>query len=156
IAFATAQQPRRLAMPDSIPVELATALIAAGGIPGEPVILVGSLPEWFATRVTVPKTARVLGAASSGNVVVGIYSVRGAADTAVTELKTTLVSQGWKFPPPPPVYAGGRFRPAPSLPQTQQTGSSTRATLCRDDQMLTVSGAPTRGGATKVTLHMHT
>jgi len=143
-------------MPDSIPVELATALIAAGGIPGEPVILVGSLPEWFATRVTVPKTARVLGAASSGNVVVGIYSVRGAADTAVTELKTTLVAQGWKLPPPPPVYAGGGFRPATSLPQTQQTGSSTRATLCRDDQMLTVSGAPTRGGATNVTLRMLT
>jgi len=65
-----AQEPRRLATPDSIPVELATALIASGGLGGEPILLVGSLPEWFTTRIAVPSEARVLGSASLGSTVV--------------------------------------------------------------------------------------
>ena len=51
---AVAQEPRRLATLDSIPVELATALVASGGFGGEPIILVGALPEWFTSRVVVP------------------------------------------------------------------------------------------------------
>jgi hypothetical protein len=142
-------------MPDSIPVDLATALIAAGGVGGEPIILIGALPEWFANRISVPKAARVLGAASSGNIVVGIYSVRTTADTAVTELKTELLAHGWKLPPPPPTYGGG-FRPATMASQGQQTGPATRATLCRDDGTLTVSGAPARGGGANVTMRLLT
>jgi hypothetical protein len=40
--------------------------------------------------------------------------------------------------------------------QGQQTGPSTRATLCRDDGTLVVSGAPARGGGANVTLRLLT
>lgn len=148
---ASAQDPRRLVTPDSIPVELATALIAAGGIGGEPIILVGSFPEWVTNRVTIPKAARVLGAASAGSTLVGVYSVSEAMDAAVAELKTTSLARGWTMPPPPIVYGGG-FRPAAMAPQTQQAGPTNRATLCRDDATLFVSSAPARGGGTNVTV----
>jgi hypothetical protein len=149
---ASAQEPRRLAMPDSIPVELATALIAAGGIGGEPIILVGSFPEWVTNRITIPKGARVLGAASAGSTLVGVYSVSEAIDAAVAELKTTSLSRGWTLPSPPSVYGGGGFRPATMAPQAQQTGPTNRATLCRDDATLFISSAPARGGGTNVTV----
>ena len=152
LVHASAQDPRRLAMPDSIPVDLASALIAAGGIPGEPIILVGSLPEWFASRIAVPSSARVLGAASSGNIVVGIYTVKTTPDTAVTQLRTALLARGWRLPPPTPNYGGG-FRPA-TMTTAQQMGPATRATLCRDDQTLIVSGATTRGGSANVTMRL--
>ena len=155
VARSLAQEPRRLATPDSIPVELATALIASGGLGGEPILLVGSLPEWFSTRITVPSEARVLGSASLGSTVVGIYNVRTAPDVAVSELKTALLARGWKNPPPPPVYGGG-FRPATMSPQFLQASPTTRATLCRDDGTLIVSAAPARGGATNVTLRLST
>jgi hypothetical protein len=148
------QEPRRLAMPDSIPVELATALIAAGGVGGEPMILVGSLPEWFTNRVTVPKNANVLGAATSGSTIVGIYSVGTAVDAAVAELKAASLSRGWTLPPPPTIYGGGGFRPATMAPQAQLASPPNRATVCREDGTLTISGAPARGGGTNVTMRL--
>jgi len=151
---AVAQEPRRLATLDSIPVELATALVASGGFGGEPIILVGALPEWFTSRVVVPAEGRVLGAASLGSTVVGIYNVRSAPDVAIAELKTSLLAHGWKNPPPPFQYPGGGFRPATMLSQFNPTGPSTRATLCRDDAYLIASAAAARGGATNVTLRL--
>ncbi len=149
---ASAQDPRRLVTPDSIPVELATALIAAGGIGGEPIIIVGSFPEWVTNRVVIPKAGRVLGAASAGSTLVGVYSVNAPIDAAVAELKTTSLGRGWTAPPPPAVYGGGGFRPATMAPQSQQAGPTNRATICRDDATLFISGAPARGGGTNVTL----
>jgi len=156
LALASAQDPRRLATPDSIPVELATALIAAGGvggIGGEPIITVGSFPEWVTNRIALPKSARILGAAIAGNTIVGIYSVNATVDAAVAELKTTALSRGWTSPPSVPVYGGG-FRPATMAPQTQQGGPTNRATVCREDGSLFISGAPARGGGTNVTVRL--
>jgi hypothetical protein len=153
LVSARAQDPRRLAMPDSIPVELATSLIASGGIAGEPIIVVGSLPEWFTNRVTIPKGARVLGAATSGSTIVGVYSVGTTVEAAVAEMRTTSLAGGWTLPPPPPVYGGG-FRPATMAPQSQQIGPSSRATLCREDGTLIVSAAPAHGVGTNVTLRL--
>jgi len=42
-----AQEPRRLAQPESVPLDLVTALVSVGGLGGDPQILVGSLPGWI-------------------------------------------------------------------------------------------------------------
>src|SRR6185312_9270561 len=108
-----AQEPRRLAQPDSIPLDLATSLMAAGSVGSEPQILVGALPEWFAQRIVVPSGARILGAAFQGTAVVGIASVPGTvSESLLAGVRRDLLGRGWKNPPTPPNYGG--FRPAPS------------------------------------------
>ena len=74
-----AQDPRRLAQLDSIPIDLATALIGAGSVGSDPQILVGSLPEWVTQRIVIPPGARILGSAFQGTAVVGVASVPGTS-----------------------------------------------------------------------------
>lgn len=89
-----AQEPRRLAQSDSVPIDLATALASAGGLGGEPQILVGSLPGWIANRLTIPANARVLGAAFIGNTVVGIVDLPTSPEAAIADLKQGLATHG--------------------------------------------------------------
>src|SRR5437762_13183192 len=83
VGRARSQEPRRLATPDSIPLELAAALAASGGFGAEPQILVGSMPEWITNRLYVPASARVLVSAFLGTTVVGIISTPAASDTVI-------------------------------------------------------------------------
>jgi len=53
-----AQEPRRLAQPDSVPLDPVTALVVGGGLGGDPQILVGSFPGWIANRLYMPTNAR--------------------------------------------------------------------------------------------------
>jgi len=146
-----AQEPRRLVTPDSVPLELAAALVASGGFGAEPQILVGSMPEWVMSRLFLPPTARVLGAAFLGTTVVGVVSLPAASDSVLVELKRGLQQRGWTMPPPPPNYGGGGFRPAPS-PLSEP--SLVRLTLCNDQQTLTATAARRRGTTTNVTLRV--
>jgi hypothetical protein len=150
-AIATGQEPRRLAEPDSVPLALASALVASGGFPSEPQILVGSMPEWITNRLYVPAGARVLGSAFLGTTIVGVITVTDAPETAIAEFKRQLLQKGWKAPPPAPTYNGGGFRPAPVAPPS---GPTTHMTLCGDQQVLTASAARRRGEATDVTLRV--
>lgn len=141
-----AQEPRRLATPDSVPFDLAAALASAGGFATEPQILVGAMPEWIAGRLYVPPGARVLGSAFLGTTVVAVVSMPVTSDSVLPEFRRELTQRGWKAPPPPTTYAGG-FRSVP----TAIDGSGTRLILCNDDQTLTVSAARRGGAATNVT-----
>jgi hypothetical protein len=153
IATTGAQEPRRLNQPDSIPVELATALISSGGLGGEPQILVGSLPGWMTNRVYIAPSARVLGSAFIGTTAVAIVSSPDMPDVAMTSLRRELLAKGWKTPPPPPQYGGG-FRPAT---MNLAAGDPTRVTLCgADQQVLTASAARRRGVSTDIVMRIAT
>lgn len=146
---ASAQEARRLAQPDSIPLELAGALIASGGFGTEPQILVGMLPGWMNSRVFLPPTGRVLGSAFIGSVTVGVLAVSEPPDVAIEQFKNELAKRGWRVPPPQPAYGGG-FRPAPvSRPDLTP---ATRVTLCGgDEQLLMVNAVRKSPTATQVT-----
>ena len=146
-----AQEPRRLVQADSIPIELATSLISAGGLGGEPQILVGALPGWIANRLYIPSNARVLGAAFLNSSVVGVMSVPDAPEAIIADLKRELAKHGWTPPPPFPSYGGG-FRPASQNQMTYNSTSPTNATFCGDQQVLTVSAVRRRGTTTQVTM----
>lgn len=151
LARGWAQEPRRLAQPDSVPFDLASALVGAGGLGGEPQILVGSLPGWVTGRIKVSPNANVLGSAFFGSTVVGILSLSDSPETAIADMKRDLLAQGWRAPPPQPSYGGG-FRPATMYAMVD--GTPTRITLCGDQQLLTVSAIRRRGTTTEVTLRL--
>jgi len=148
-----AQEPRRLAQPDSIPIDLATALIAAGGIGSEPQILVGALPEWVAERIVIPAGSRVLGSAFQGTTVVGIASVPGTTgDSLMARVRRELLTRGWKNPPSQPSYGGFR-----SAQMASTSVDPSRLMLCgNDDQALSVFAAPHRGTSTTITYRLAT
>jgi len=148
-----AQEPRRLNQPDSIPVELATALLSSGGLPGDPQILVGALPGWMTNRVYVAPNARVLGSAFIGTTAVAIVSSPEMPEAAMAALKRELATRGWKTPPPQPSFGGGFRSVAMNL-----TGSDpTRAVLCgADNQLLTVAVSRRRGVSTDIVMRIAT
>jgi hypothetical protein len=151
LGTARGQEPRRLVQPDSIPLELAQALISAGGFQGEPQILVGSLPGWVTSRFYIPASARIVGSAFLGAVMVGVINVPSAPDSLLAEFKRELLSRGWKTPPPPPTYTGGGFRPAPT---PVGEGAVTRLSLCGDQQFLAVSMTRRQGTSANVILRV--
>ena len=150
----SAQEPRRLAEAESIPLELASALISAGPLGGEPQILVGSMPEWASTRIVVPPGGRIIGSAFLGMTVVAVVSVSGAPDTVVANLKADFLQRGWKNPPITPSYGGG-FRPSPTPQPTPTPGLPSRIILCGDQQMLMVSGVRRRLGGSEITYRLY-
>jgi hypothetical protein len=153
LAASRAQEPRRLISADSIPRDLAAALIASGGFGADPQILIGSMPEWIANRLSIPSGARVLGSAFLGTTVVAVVTMPVASDTMMNQLKSDLLRRGWTNPPPQPNYGGG-FRPAPAgmVPD----GPLTRVTLCSDQQVLAASAARQRGTVTNITYRIST
>ena len=144
LATSAAQEPRRLNQADSIPIDLATALLASGGLGGDPEILVGGVPGWATARMYVPPNGRILGSAFMGTTVVAIISTPDMPDVAMAAMKRELQSRGWKAPPPQPSYGGG-FRPAPS-----QNMETTRVSFCGDQQMLNASATRRRGVSTDI------
>jgi hypothetical protein len=153
IAAGRAQEPRRLISADSIPRDLAAALIASGGFGADPQILIGSMPEWIANRLSIPSGARVLGSAFLGTTVVAVVTMPVASDTMMNQLKSDLMRHGWINPPPQPNYGGG-FRQAPA--GMMPDGPLTRVTLCSDQQVLTASAARQRGTVTNITYRVST
>ncbi|HEY4303207.1 MAG TPA: hypothetical protein VGM82_01965 [Gemmatimonadaceae bacterium] len=105
-----AQEPRRLTQSDSIPMELATALVSAGSVGIDPQILVGAAPGWMTAKVYIAPNARVVGSAFMGTTAVTILSTADLPDAAIATLKRELATRGWKTPPSAPQYGG--FRPA--------------------------------------------
>ena len=144
-----AQEPRRLAQPDSIPLELAGALIGSGGFTAEPQILVGMLPGWMNSRVFLPSNGRVLGSAFIGSVTVGVLSVSEQPDIAIAQFKTELAKRGWTPLPAPEQTGsgGGGFRSAPAQGAVDPT-PVTRLMLCGGDQQMLMVGATRRSVAT--------
>ena len=152
-AAGNAQEPRRLAEPDSIPLELASALVSAGGFAGEPQILVGSVPEWIAPRLFVPAGGRILGSAFLGTAMVAVVTLPSAPDSILADVRRGLMQRGWAAPPPAQMYSGGGFRPA----VTAINGNPyARDVLCNNDQMLTVTATRRRGVATDITMRVIT
>ena len=150
---ASAQDPRRLAEPDSVPLELAAALVSAGGFGGEPQILVGAVPEWIAPRIFVPSGGRVLGSAFLGTTIVAVMTMPSASDSILGDVRRGLMQKGWTPAPPTPVYAGGGFRPATmSVPSSPYA----RDVLCSDQQVITATATRRRGVATDITLRIIT
>jgi len=148
---AGAQEPRRLVQADSIPLELVTALVASGGLGGDPQILVGSMPGWVESRIVVPASMRILGSAFIGSTVVAVLRSSDSPEDAVATLKNELPKRGWKTPPPMPSYGGG-FRPAPI--SAVPSGPPTRLLFCGDQQLLNVSAVRRRGVSTDVTIRL--
>jgi hypothetical protein len=152
-AGASAQEPRRLAEPDSVPLELAAALVSAGGFGGEPQILVGSVPEWIAPRVFVPSGGRVLGSAFLGTTIVAVVTIPSASDSILADVRRGLLQKGWTPAPPPPVYSGGGFR---SASMSVPSSPFARDVLCSDQQVITASATRRRGVATDITFRITT
>lgn len=150
-SLAAAQEPRKLIEAESIPLDLAAALIASGGFGAEPQILVGSIPEWIANRIYVPAGARVLGSAFLGTTVTAVVSVVEPPDSALARFRRELQQRGWTNPPPP-TFSGGGFRSA-TIPGATL---ASRLTLCSDQQILTASAVRHRGTVTNVTLRVTT
>lgn len=132
-SVAHAQAPSR--QPDSVPTDLALALAASGGVGmmGDPQILVGELPVQFTSVVTVPRAARVVGAAYAQLTTIAVISVPTAPDSAIAHFGRALREQGWKEPQMPGYMSGGGFRPAPG---DRATPMGPRPMLCRDGAFL--------------------
>jgi hypothetical protein len=145
---AAAQEPRRLIQPDSIPVELAGALISAGGFGGEPQILVGAFPGWMNARVHVPTGARVLGSAFLGTITVAVMAVPQEPAAAIEQLRPELEKLGWAAPPPPPSYGGGFRNQLPTM--MGNVTVTTVFTLCGGDQQMLIARASRLHGGTQV------
>src|SRR5581483_1499158 len=96
---ARAQEPRRLVEADSVPADLAGALIAAGGFATAPRILVGSFPEWAANRLYLSSDARVLGSAFIGNSVVGVVTTSADPVAAIAGVKRAVLMPARRAPP---------------------------------------------------------
>lgn len=133
IAATTASCTREPSQQQSVPIDLATALAAAGGFgaTGEPQILVGRLPEWFADRMYVPPQARLLGSAFQGRTLVAALVVPSLSDTVVQHLQHGLTQRGWTLPPSSSSFIGGFPPQRPSATQ-----AATRFTVCRERQTL--------------------
>ncbi len=152
----TAQSPAPLRQAESIPFELASALISSGGIGSDPQILVGEIPGWVTSKIAIPSGARVVGSAFAGTSVVSILAFPPTADSALTDLRRDLMKTGWLNPPPQPQYnGGGGFRPAQAA-QVASVNSPYRFVLCNDQQMLTGTATRKRGASVEVTLRLST
>jgi hypothetical protein len=135
---ARAQGKEPLTEPKTIPTDLASALIASGGVsgPDAPRILVGSAPEWVMPRIFVPAGGRVLGAAFQGTTVLTIVNIALARDSIISDLRKSLIERGWKNVPAMQTNSFGGFRPAPATPSDAPI---TRVTLCDGAQTLNTS-----------------
>ena len=150
LSFATsalAQGNEPLRQPTNIPIELATALMSAGGLagPGDAQILIGEMPGWIAAKLRFPKGTEVLGSAFLGTSVVGVVMYPAASDTIVRVFEREFLESGWKAPPQAPSYGG--FRPAAMAPSARRA-----VTLCGDKAMLYVSTVKQRATATTILL----
>ena len=147
LATLGAQEPRLLAQPDSVPIDLATGLMSSGSIGTEPQILVGTLPDWFAKRIVLPPGAHILGAAFEGTAVVGVASIAGTpSQSLMPDLHRDLLAHGWKNPPPPAISSTFRAAPDPL-----------RLSVCAgDDEYLTVLASPHHGTSTTITYRLVT
>jgi hypothetical protein len=148
LSFATvvqAQGNEPLRQPANIPIELATALMSAGGLagPGDPQILIGEMPGWIAAKLRFPKGTEVLGSAFLGTSVVGVVTYPSASDTIVRVFEREFLESGWKSPAPAVSYGG--FRPAAMAPSARRT-----VMLCGDKAMLYVSATKQRATATTI------
>src|SRR5215475_8132811 len=148
---AAAQEPRRLTQPDSVPVELAGALMSAGGFGAEPQILIGAFPGWLTARIPVVSGTRVLGSAFIGTTTVAVVAATQEPATAIEQLKPELEKLGWAPPPPTPSYGGGFRTPPPAMignaPVTTAFGF---LTLCGGDQQMLVARASRQHGGTQI------
>ncbi|CAN5210468.1 hypothetical protein BH09GEM1_BH09GEM1_14040 [soil metagenome] len=146
----TAQRPETapLRQPESVPFELAAALTSAGGMTGEPQILVGGVPGWVADRIVVPPHARILGSAFYGTTVVAILTMPAGDDSTMVGYKQELMKRGWLNPPPQPNYGGG-FRPA-----LMSAASSSNIALCGDRQSLFARLTRRGGSASNLTVRI--
>jgi hypothetical protein len=145
----SAQEPRRLAEAESIPFELATALISSGGVGGDPQVLVGAAPGWMMEHFVAPPNGRILGSAFMGVTGVVIVRTPDMPDVAIASMRRDLDGRGWKSAPPPLSYGGG-FRPAVARPRPDPI----RLTLCQGQQVLFASASRRRGVATDVVVRM--
>jgi hypothetical protein len=146
----SAQEPRPLPRAESVPIELATALVSSGGLGGEPQILVGAIPGWVTNRIYVPPSARVLGSAFIGTSVVAVLNVTDEPEAIIATLKRELGTRGWKAPPTPNSSFGG-FRPAPVA-----DAMLTRFTFCQEQQYLSGTAARRQGLYTEVIVRLST
>jgi len=123
-----------LKQPTSIPMELASALVSAGGFGSgsEPQILVGSAPEWLTPRLYMPSGARIVGSAFYDRTTVVVMSVPLSHDTVLKELDREMKTKGWKDTPNfQNQYQGGGFRPSVA---TQPQGAWRAYQLCGPDK----------------------
>ncbi|HVX41908.1 MAG TPA: hypothetical protein VHB25_20270 [Gemmatimonadaceae bacterium] len=115
VAFAVrlgAQEPRRLAQPDSVPYETTVALIAAYSYGTDPQLMIGGMPEWAAQRLYVPPNGRVLGSAYLGSTATAVISLPVGNDSAaMAEVRGEFARRGWTAPPTTS-FGNGGFRPA--------------------------------------------
>ena len=133
IAALGAQEPRRLTRPDSIPYDLAVALIG-GSFGTEPEVMVGGAPGWAMQRLYVPPDSRVLGSSFLGTAVTTVIALPLGVDSATAQqVRSELMQRGWTEPPRP-VYSYGGFRAAAVATLGMQ--STTRFTLCNADYVL--------------------
>ena len=137
-----------LQRPESIPFELAAALTSAGGMSGEPQILVGSVPGWVADRIVVPTNGRILGSAFYGTTVVAILTTPTGDDSLLAGFKRDLMKKGWLTAPPFLGYGGG-FRPA-----IASGASSNRVALCSEGQSLSATVARRQGSMANITVRI--
>lgn len=108
--------------PESIPRELAEALVF-GGVPGEQCTLhVGEAPPDF--TLAWPEGTRILGGSRNPSRMTVVAAVPGDREDATAAVETALEEAKWTALPPPPAFRGG-FQSRPS-------GTEGR-TFCSDD-----------------------
>src|SRR5262245_793328 len=106
----------RTPAPEMVPKELALALIASAAEGGD--ILVGAMPTDLARDFPLPKGARVLGSLITTGYVQVAIAIPGAADSALSYARRTLLEHGWLAPDPMQPRTGGlQYAPPAQLPR---------------------------------------
>lgn len=149
IYSSTSQTPRGLQTTDSVPMALATALAASGGLTGsgDPQIFVGSWPEWVANKIPLPPAAKVLGAAVNGSTVIGVITMPALSDTAAMEVYHALQAHAWTTPPSP------MMRPAFIDPTS--ISPTDRFTVCGGEHQFIIGATrSTRADAVTIVLRL--
>lgn len=133
---------------ESVPMPLATALAAAGGLGGDPKILVGSFPPRLRDAIRLPDHVTVLGSAFNDSSVVGVVELPDAPGVAVTKFSREFLKVGWISVPPSLYGESDRGSPGPG---SRALASNGVQALCREHQMLVIT-ALRRRGTTAVTI----
>jgi hypothetical protein len=135
-----------LRQPASIPVELAASLAAAGGLTGEPLILVGEMPGWMSERLPLPSGAVVSGSAFTGMDGLAIIQLLEGTIIPDSAYDAALTRNGWKAWMPSQNEGGFRWLPSTARSVASPPSANRPALYCSGQQTLRISaGSPRQG-----------
>jgi hypothetical protein len=138
--LAVAQRPTSESQ-ESVPRELAIALMSFGPGMSASNLLVGKAPEDIPPEL-VPPGAEILGSVTQFEQRIVVLGVKESPDSAISAMETRLLGIGWKEPPRQPSMVRGGFVGAEAF---SSVGAQPDV-VCKGDEVVVLSSAYRRSG----------